>query len=284
MDNEVEVREFLRTRRARIVPAQVGLVDGGRRRVPGLRREEVALLAGISPDYYAKLERGSLRGVSPDLLTAVAHALRLNDTESDHLRDLARAASTNPNVESAAFVPTTLRPVLRRFLDSVTDYPVVIQAHTTDFIAGNLLGEAMMSPMLSDPASKRNNARFTFLNPSARTFYAEWEKGADAITGGLRKMVGQYPQDAALAALVQDLAATSDEFRERWASHNVRSHRNGVKRLLHPDVGELEFSFEALKLPDHPTWTMYAYVAEPESPTETRLKDLAHLGRPLRTP
>lgn len=173
VDNQAEVREFLRTRRARVTPQRAGIIGGGRRRVAGLRREEVATLAGVSSDYYAKMERGTLTGVSPEVLDAVARALQLDEAETEHLHDLARAAGPAPLRARSRTAATTVRPSLQRLLDAITGAPAWVTNPRKDTLATNALGRALLAPMLNDPASEGNSARFTFLNPAARIFYPE---------------------------------------------------------------------------------------------------------------
>ncbi|HET6270708.1 MAG TPA: helix-turn-helix transcriptional regulator [Arthrobacter sp.] len=287
MDSQNDVREFLRSRRAKVTPQQVNLMAGSNRRVPGLRREEVATLASVSVDYYARLERGNLTGVSDEVLEAVAHALRLDDAETAHLFDLARAAQTRPAHRRRAAPPQQVRPSLQRFMDAA-GAPTWVRNERMDFIAANALGRALYAPLLSDPVRPANSARFMFLRPEARTFYPEWEQVANDVVAILRSYAGQHPHDKGLTDLIGELATRSEEFRTRWAAHNVRFHRTGLKRLRHPVVGDLELSYEAMELPANPGWTMFAYTAEPGSATDERLKLLASWdatttnGRPVR--
>ncbi|WP_037229904.1 helix-turn-helix domain-containing protein [Rhodococcus wratislaviensis] len=278
MDHRAEVAEFLRTRRDRITPDQAGIIGGGRRRVPGLRREEVAMLAGVSVEYYARMERGDLTGVSPEILDSIARALQLDDAECDHLADLARAAGPPPPRRRKRPTEQTVTPTLQRFLDAVTGAPMWVRDRRLDFIAANPLGRALYAPMLDDPANRGNTARFTFLNPAARIFFPDWEQNADNIVATLRTYAGQNPLDKPLTDLIGELVTRSDTFRHRWAAHNVRHHRGGIKRIHHPAVGDLEFSYEAMDLPANPEWFMFAYTAEPGSPTEERLKLLGSLA------
>lgn len=286
MDNQAEVRDFLRTRRDRITPQDAGIIGGGNRRVPGLRREEVAFLAGVSVDYYARLERGNLAGVSDEVLSAIATVLHLDEAETTHLHDLADAAQpVSPRTHKQPR-ENTLRPSLQRFLDSITGSAVWIRDDRMDFIAGNALGRAVYAPVMVDPASRGgNNALFTFLSPAARNFYVDWEKGADDIAATLRLTAGRKPRDKRLSDLIGELVTRSDDFSRRWASHNVRFHRTGLKRLRHPDVGDLELTYEGMQLPDNPGWTMFAFVAEPGSPSDDRLRLLGSLvaGSPAPT-
>ncbi len=274
MDQHHEVRDFLRTRRARVTPDQVGLVAGGRRRVPGLRREEVALLAGVSVDYYAQLERGDLGGVSDDVLEALARALRLDEAETSHLFNLARSAEARP-VRRRRPASEKVRPSLQWYLDA-TAAPVWIRNERMDLVATNALGRALYAPLFDNPRRPANNARFVFLDEEAsRRFYTDWEQGADHIVATLRAYAGEHPHDKALTDLIGELVTRSEAFRTRWAAHNVRHHRTGVKRIRHPVVGDLELHYEALALPSDPGWHMFAFSAQPSSPTDERLRVLA---------
>ena len=278
MDNQTEVSEFLRTRRARVSPDQAGLVTGGRRRVAGLRREEVAMLAAVSTDYYAKMERGNLIGVSPEILDSVARALKLDEAETAHLQDLARAGTPALARRRPRAAEGTVRPSLQRLLDAITDAPAWVANQRKDVLATNALAQALMAPMLDDPSNKANLARFTFFSPASRSFYTEWQQGADSIVASLRTAAGQYPHDRGLTDLIGELVTRSDIFRVRWAAHDVRFHRSGTKRISHPEVGDLEFTFEGLELPDHPGWMMFAYTTVAGSPSEERVQILGSLA------
>ncbi|WP_167149910.1 helix-turn-helix transcriptional regulator [Actinomyces sp. ZJ308] len=269
---EMEAAEFLRTRRDRIAPGQVGLAGGGRRRVPGLRREEVAMLAGISVEYYSRMERGDLDGVSLEVLDALARALRLDEAETDHLHDLARTAGPLPRWRQPQ--ERTVRPSLQRFLDSVTETPMWVRDRRLDFVTANPMGRALFASMLDDPVSRGNTARFTFLNPASREFFPDWEDSADGVVATMRTYLGQNPQDKRLSDLIDELVARSEAFRRRWVEHNVRHHRTGIKRMHHPVVGDLELTYEAMDFPANPDWFLFALTAEPDSPTEQRLRAL----------
>lgn len=278
MDNKTEVSEFLRTRRARISPEQAGVIAGGRRRVSGLRREEVAFLAGMSSDYYAKMERGHLAGVSTEVLAALARALQLDEAETEHLYDLARGAAPTPARRRSRAPEPVVRPSLQRFLDTITGTPTWVRNRQMDIVATNPLGRALLSPVLEDRASRGNNARFTFFNPAARIYYPDWEQGASSIVATLRSDAGRNPHDKGLTDLIGELVTRSDDFRLRWAAHDVRYHRTGVKRIYHPEVGDLEFSYEAFDLPDSPGWSMYACTTAAGSPSEERIALLSSLA------
>lgn len=278
MDQRNEAGEFLRSRRGRVSPEQAGIIGGGRRRVPGLRREEVATLANISVDYYAKMERGDLRGVAPEILDALARALGLDEAETDHLYDLARAADPHPPRRRRVRGDQGVRPALQRFIDAVTGAPVWVRDRRMDIVTANLLGRALYRPLLDDADGRGNTARFMFLSPAARTFFPDWEQGADDIVATLRTYAGQNPRDRRLTDLIGELVTRSDAFGRRWAAHNVRHHRSGIKRIRHPDVGDLELSYEAMDLPANPDWFMFGYTAEPGSPTEDKLRLLSSIA------
>lgn len=273
--------DFLRTRRDRITPQQAGIIGGGRRRVPGLRREELAMLTGVSVEYYARMERGDLRGVSLEVLDALARALQLDEAETDHLADLARAAGpTLPRRRRSTPGEKAVKPQLQRFLDAVTGAPMWVRDRRLDFVTANPLGRALYAPMLEDPANQGNTARFTFLSPASRVFFPDWEANADDIVATLRTYAGQNPHDKRLTDLIGELVTRSDAFRLRWTRHDVRHHRAGLKRIHHPVVGDLELSYEAMEFPANPDWFMFAFTAEPGSATEERLKLLGSVAIP----
>ena len=277
MDNRDEVREFLTSRRAKITPKQANLPQLGHRRVPGLRRSEVAGLAGVSVEYYAKLERGSLGGVSAGVLDAIARALQLDEAERAHLFHLAHAADGT----SAAMRPRrnpkqwTVRPSLQWTLDAVTTGPAIVGNNRSDLLAANHLGRALYADVYADPTRSPNFARFTFLDGAAYRFYPDWDLAADITVANLRTAAGQDPHDRALHDLVGELSTRSDEFRRRWSSHNVRTHGTGTKHFYHRIVGDLALAYESLDLRAEPGFTMTIYAAEPDSPTAHALTLLA---------
>ena len=275
-DNRDQVREFLRTRRARISPQQAGLpAYGGNRRVAGLRREEVALLAGVSIDYYVRLERGNLSGASESVLEGLTRALQLDDAERDHLYDLARSASPVPARRQRRPSPATVPASVQMVLDAVTDAPAWVRNARHDLLAANRLALALYAPMLADPRRPANTARFIYLDPTSQIFFTDWDKAADDIAAMLRSEAGRNPHDKQLIELVGELSTRSGEFTRRWAAHDVRFHRSGVKRLHHPAVGDLELLFEAMELPAHPGLTMLVYTAPAETATADKLRLLA---------
>lgn len=250
-------------------------IVGGNRRVPGLRREEVATLASVSVDYYARLERGNLSGVSDEVLESIAQALRLDEAETAHLFALARAGQPGPARRKRTAKPPELRPSLQRFMDAITGAPTWVRNERMDFIAANQLGRALNAPVLADHIQPANTARFMFLNPEAPDFFPDWERNANDVVAVLRGYAGRKPHHRSLSDLIGELATRSDEFRTRWAAHKVRFHRTGLKRIHHPVVGDLELGYEAMELPANPGWTMFAYTAEPGSASDERLKLLA---------
>ncbi len=274
VDNRREVREFLSSRRAKVTPERAGLPRyGGNRRVSGLRREEVAMLAGVSVDYYVRLERGNLHGVSEGVLDGLARALLLDEGERTHLFDLARTANVTPGTRRRPS-RTHVRPGLQRVLDAMTA-PAWVRNGRSDFLAGNRLGRALYAPIFDDPVRPANTARFAFLSPRAREFYADWERIATDVVGILRAEAGRNPYDRALSDLVGELSTRSEEFRTRWAAHDVHFHRTGSKQLRHPVVGDLDLAYEAMELPSDPGLTVLVYTAEPASPTDVGLRLLA---------
>ena len=276
MDNRSDIRDFLTTRRARITPEQAGLLPGGgRRRVPGLRREEVAVLAGVSTDWYTRLEKGHIAGVSEDVLEAVARALRLDEAERTYLFDLARAATAKhrtPPRRGKGQLP----PRVQWMLDSMTGSAAFVANGRLDVLATNTLGWALHWPLFDGPRRPVNFARFQFLDPRAHDYYPDWE-GATAISVALlRAEAGRRPHDASLRELVGELSTVSEEFRTRWAAHDVRIHHDGVKHFHHPVVGALELTYCTLELPGgDPDLRLTIYTAEPGTPSEDGLRLLA---------
>ncbi|KIC62266.1 helix-turn-helix transcriptional regulator [Pseudarthrobacter phenanthrenivorans] len=279
MDNRAEVRQFLSTRRGRISPEQAGVEPyGGRRRVPGLRRDEVAHLAGVSVDYYTRLERGNLTGVSESVLDAIARALQLDRAEHDHLYDLARTANTSGRKRSEGVrgsTPTGVRPELQYLLDAITEAPAFIGNNRMDIVAANVLGYALYSDMYRAPSRPANHSRFIFLDPRAHNFYTDWDRAANTNVAVLRREAGRNPHDKGIASLIGELSMRSDEFRTLWAAHNVRRHYAGIKLFQHPVVGLLELNYQVLDLEEDPGHTLTVYPATPGSPSEEALKLLA---------
>jgi len=274
MNNDQEIREFLTTRRARLTPDRAGLPTYGRsRRVEGLRREEVALLAGISVEYYTRLERGNAHGVSDDVLESITRALQLDDAEHAHLVDLVRTANQERPPRKTT-TPMTVRPSIRRIVDALGEIPAFVGNGRLDILYANPLLEALYAEHFRDPARPVNSARFTFLDPRARTFYPDWETLMRDAVAALHGEAGRSPYDRALSDLIGLLSTRSEEFRVQWARHDVRFHRSGVKRMHHPLVGDLTLSYERLELPADPGLAIVTYSAEPGSASEERLREL----------
>ncbi|MET8213046.1 helix-turn-helix transcriptional regulator [Streptomyces sp. NPDC005373] len=276
MDRSSEIREFLRTRRARITPDQAGLTPhAGPRRVPGLRREEVAQLAGVSVDYYIRLERGRTQGVSEAVLDAVARALHLDDTERAHLFDLAQPTTAAVRARrKRPLAPQRVRPALYRALDALS-VPAVVQGRRLDVLAANPLGYALFADFASRPHRDRNFARFVFLDQAAPALYADWEKAARDTVAALRLYAGRHADDPQLTELIGELSLHSDAFRRLWADHDVRAHTTGTKRLHHPVVGDLTLDYVVLAAEDDPDQSLAIYTPEPASPSAEALGILA---------
>jgi transcriptional regulator with XRE-family HTH domain len=278
VDNRVEVREFLVSRRAKVTPEQAGLPAGGRRRVPGLRRSEVAGLAGMSVEYYSKLERGSLAGASASVLGSIARALQLDDAERAHLFDLARAADGTSAIERPSrrrSRPAPPRASLQRVLDAVTDGPAFTCNGRMDILATNALARAFYDDLFANPDNRANLARFAFLDPASRDFYADWGATADITVAMLRTEAGRDPHDRDLHDLVGELSTRSEEFATRWGTHDVRHHGTGAKHFHHRVVGDLDLTYEVLALVAEPGLTITIYTAEPATTSHEALGLLA---------
>ena len=248
VDAAAELSEFLTTRRANITPEQVGLPTYGTRRVKGLRREEVASLAGVSVEYYKRLERGNASGASDTVLDALANALQLDDAERAHLFDPARAANPGAPRRQRRSSTQRVRPVLEQILDSIFA-PATISNGRGDYLAANPLGRALYALLFESREQPPNSARFTFLDPAAQEFFIDWEHAARDLVAHLRSEAGRNPYDRALSDLVGELSTRSEPFRTWWAAHDVRYHQTGTKRLRHPIVGELDLNYEVMPLP-----------------------------------
>ncbi|MEE1762397.1 MULTISPECIES: helix-turn-helix transcriptional regulator [unclassified Streptomyces] len=290
-DHRTEIRDFLASRRAKITPEQAGLPTSTRRRVPGLRREEVAVLAGVSTEWYTRLEKGHISGVSEDVLAAVARALELSEDERTYLFDLARAARPArraPSHRRDVEVP----PRTQWMLDSITMSAAFVRDGRLDVIAHNALGRALHAPMFdsrtaTDRRGRPNFARYHFLDPGSRDFFVDWEGGATATVALLRAEAGREPHDRVLRELIGELSTVSADFRTMWAAHDVRLRHEGIKRLQHPEVGHLELTYQSLDLPvsQRAVHSLNLYTAEPGSTSEERLKLLASLAAtPVPTP
>jgi transcriptional regulator with XRE-family HTH domain len=286
LDLSTEIKEFLTSRRARIAPEMAGLpAYGGKRRVKGLRREEVALLAGISVEYYVRIERGSLAGTSAGVLDALVTALQLNEAERDHLLHLARQSGA-PGSRRHRIPPASVRPALQEVLDAITGVPALIRNGRHDVLAMNHLGRALYSPVLADPRRPANTARFVYLHPGeAETFFVDYDQAARNAAAMLRMEAGRNPHDEELIALVDELSAGSELFRQHWASQDVRLKGHGSKRVNHPVVGLLDLNFESMDLPTDPGLQLNVYSAPAGSPAADNLALLASWAsqQPLAT-
>lgn len=281
MEIRNEVREFLASRRARMTPQQAGLpAYGGNRRVPALRREEVALLGGVSVDY-SQMERGHPGGVSDSVLDALARAPQLDEAERAHLFDLADTASvpTRPRRPSG---PQRVRPSIQRLLDAMTGVPAYVRTGRLDILGSNRLGLALYAPVLEGQGLPANLARFLFLDPRAGDFYVDWDKTANDAVAILRGQAGRNPYDRRLSDLVGELSTRSEEFRTRWGAHNMRLHRTGRKQLHHPVAGDLELTYEALELPADTGLTIVTYTAQTASASQEALDFLGSWAATLR--
>jgi transcriptional regulator with XRE-family HTH domain len=271
VDPKSEIRDFLTSRRAKLTPQQVGLASYGGRRVPGLRREEVAVLAGVSVPYYTRLERGNMSGVSDSVLEALAGALRLDDAEHAHLPDLAHA--TQPTAAPRPRQPRRrVRPAIQRVLDTMTDAAAHVTNERLDILASNHLNTALYSELFDGRMPPVNAPRFVYLDPRARDFYDDWERTARDIVALLHSTAGRNPYDRELSDLVGELSTRSQEFRTFWASHDVRFHSSGVKHFHHPVVGGITLSYERLELPVDSGLAIMTYTAEPGSKSEQALR------------
>lgn len=272
MEAKKEIREFLTSRRARVTPEQAGLTSYGSRRVPGLRREEVAVLAGVSVPYYTRLERGDIGGASAGVLEALARALQLDDAERAHLFDLARTAQPTAARPRRRQAKRRIRPDIQWTLDAITGAAAYVSNERLDILASNALGRALFSDLYAGPTRPANHARFVFLDPRAEAFYPDWNRAASDTAAILRSAAGRDPHDRDLSDLVGELATQSEAFRTHWAAHNVRIHATATKQLHHPVVGELTLSFNRLDIAADHGLTLFTYAAEPGSRSEEALK------------
>lgn len=273
MDRREELTEFLKSRRARVQPEDLGLkVYGGRRRVPGLRREELAQAAGVSADYYVRLEQGRTDNVSQEILDAVADVLSLSEDERKHLALLAKPARRRVKRRTTT---QRIRPGLQALLDSMTDVPAFVLGRRMDVLGWNRLAAALIADFDSLEPKDRNIPRLVFLDPATRDFYPDWEAVADETVGYLRMYAGRYPDDPELAELVGELSIHSPEFRQHWARHDVKDKTFGTKAQYHHLVGEITVQYETLQPPGEPDQLMVTYTVEPGSTSEQNLRLLA---------
>jgi transcriptional regulator with XRE-family HTH domain len=279
MDAADELSEFLTSRRAKVTPEQAGLRSYGRRQVPGLRREEVASLAGVSVDYYKRLERGNASGVSDGVLEVLADALLLDDAERAHLFDLVRAAAPVASRRPRRASAQKVRPVVQRIVDSI-GAPATVSNMRGDYLTANALGRALYAPLFDSREQPPNSARFTFLDPAAQQFYPEWEKIAKDLVAALRSEAGRNLHDRAFTDLIGELSTRSEPFRQWWAAHNVRYHQTGRKRLHHPTVGDLELDYEVMELSADSGLRLAVFSAEPGTRSAEALDLLASWSAP----
>jgi transcriptional regulator with XRE-family HTH domain len=273
IEHRTEVREFLESRRARLTPDQAGLpAYGGNRRVKGLRREEAAMLSGISVAYYVRLERGNLSGTSDSVLDALARALQLDDVEREHLFTLARTSGPARPRRTAS---PPVRPAVHQVLDTITGAPALIRNGRHDVVAMNRLARVLFAPALADPRRPVNLTRFVFLHPHSGDVFVDWESAARETAAMLRREAGRTPHDKALSDLIGELSTQSEFFRECWAAHDVRVHRSGRKRLRHSAVGQLDLDYESMDLASDPGLTLTVYTAPEGSPTADSVAMLA---------
>lgn len=276
MENRAEVRDFLISRRAQVSPEQVGLPAGANRRVKGLRRSEVATLAGVSVEYYTRLERGAISGASPQVIASIARALCLDDAERVHLFNLANAASPAARPPrrrtSTSYVP---HQSLQWALDAITAGPAFVRNGRMDLLAANPLARAFYKDCYEMPGQPPNIARYTFLDERAHEFYPDWDAFAEVTVSILRTEAGRDPHNKELHDLIGELGTRSEEFRRRWGAHNVRHHGSGFKTFSHPVVGEMILAFEGLEMAAEPGLTLTIYTAEPGSPSAERMQLLA---------
>ena len=276
LDRRAELSEFLRSRRARLKPEDVGMPDFGRhRRVPGLRREELAQLAGVSVAYYTRLEQGNGRNVSAEVLDSIARALRLTDAEHNHLTHLAKPKQ---HKKRQAARPQQVRGSLRQLLDTIDGVPAYITGRRSDVLVWNRMAAAVFGDWSELPPQERNWARMVFLRPEYRELFVEWEQKAIDIVCLLRMDAGCHPDDPRLSALVGELSVKSEDFRRLWATHDVKEKSHGVKLLRHPLVGDLALQFESFRLIGDSELALVTYHAEPGSGSAEALRLLASWG------
>ncbi|MDN5972382.1 helix-turn-helix transcriptional regulator [Bifidobacterium crudilactis] len=266
MNSKSDIREFLISRRANITPEEAGIADvGGPRRVPGLRRKEVAKLAGVSLDYYIRLERGNIQGASASVLNAISRALHLSDAEHEYLLDLAKRTSGPQSQQQHGTEASTIRTSVQRVLDNMA-VPAIVHNACQDLIAANLMGRALYSPMFNDDGIG-NIARFIFLDSRSRSFFVDWNTACETEAAILRLETGRDPLNRDLTALIGELSVGSQRFREDWAKQDVHEHRTGVKSFRHPEVGLIEVAFDVFEMPNEAGLQIVTYSAPPNTET-----------------
>lgn len=280
MENSSEVRDFLMSRRSRVAPEDVGLPVSGNRRVAGLRRSEAATLAGVSVEYYTRVERGNLHGVSDSVIDAIASALRMDDTERTHLHSLARAANGSPVRAKRRPAKPTIAPAIERVVDGMPGLPAFVQNNRFDVLYTNALGRALFSEMFEDETCRGNTVRFVFFSPAARRFYSEWDRVARTAVGSLRVEAGRNPYDTDLSNLIGELSTRSDAFRVLWGANDVGVFGDGTKSINHRVVGELQLEHSAMALPGQSGLSLTVYTAAPGSASDDALKMLASWTAP----
>lgn len=275
MDNKTELREFLTSRRAKIQPEDYGLPAGGKRRVTGLRREELAALAGVSLSWYTRLERGNAVGASDAVLDAIARTLRLDAMERRHLFDLTRGAHSGAPRPVRRRSPTlAVRATLQLVMDQMTQMPAVVQNGRGDIVATNALGRALYAGLIASSKGTLNHARYIHLDPESQRFYVDWDQMASYSVAMLHVAAGRNPHDKDLTGLIGELATASEDFRLRWAAHDLHEHQSGVKKIHHEIVGDMDLIYETLSLPGEAALSMFVYTAEPGSASAHALRRL----------
>lgn len=271
MANSKEVSDFLTSQRGKLTPERAGLTAFGTdRRVPGLRREEVAQLAGVSAAYYTKIERGDLSGVSDSVLYAIIRALNMDEAESTHLLDLAKQANGGRSINRVRPEPQVSASV-QQLVDTMQDVPALVMNKLSEAVASNRLGRALFPDLFVAGQPPMSHAQYLFLDPRSKVFYPEWEKSARESVSSMRLLAGQDPSDKAFAALVAELTKESSEFRDWWTSHTVRTHNSGSKKINHPVVGEMTIQFEALSINATPGLRLVTYLTAPGTPSADAL-------------
>ncbi len=264
MEKRNEIHDFLVTRRARITPEETDLpAFGSHRRVPGLRREEVAMLAGVSVDYYIRLERGDALGASEEVLDGVARALRLNGDERAHLKNLFDDAKAAGDLRDEQ-----VRPAVRRIVDAMSVIPAMVRNRRLDILYANRLGQALYSGVFDNPVRPPNPARYVFFDEASRGFFDNWSRVANDMAALLHAESARNPGDERLSALITELSA-SDEFRSRWSAQHVLFHRTGVAHYHHPVVGDLTLAYEDLIIPEGAGQTILVFTPAADTATDT---------------